>query len=228
MLLNLSGNQKNAIEREVKKQMSVANQKIVRIAGRKPRDRNNLFATMNLEALQHAMQELKGSSFKLWAYFNKNQDKYQLELSQKACAEWGIKKDSYYSAVKDLTEKGYLVLITPYSNIFDFHEMPLSEIPIYFSENENAASENHIISSEKTQRNNTDITIIKQNKTKEKEKDSVPFYKMLDELERFLNYGMNGYTTEAKAELRELLQKEDLTETDEERIDFLYDKYINF
>ncbi len=56
--------------------MSVANQKIVRIAGRKPRDRNNLFATMNLEALQHAMQELKGSSFKLWAYFNKNQDKY--------------------------------------------------------------------------------------------------------------------------------------------------------
>lgn len=225
MLLNLSGNQKNAIEREVKKQMSVANQKIVRIAGRKPRDRNNLFATMNLEALQHAMQELKGSSFKLWAYFNKNQDKYQLELSQKACAEWGIKKDSYYSAVKDLTEKGYLVPITPYSNIFDFHEMPLSEIPIYFSENENAASENHIISSEKTQRNNT---VIKQNKTREKEKHSVPFYKMLDELERFLNYGMNGYTTEAKTELRELLQKEDLTEADEERIDFLYEKYINF
>lgn len=208
--------------------MSVANQKIVRIAGRKPRDRNNLFATMNLEALQHAMQELKGSSFKLWAYFNKNQDKYQLELSQKACAEWGIKKDSYYSAVKDLSEKGYLVPITPYSNIFDFHEMPISEIPIYFSENENAASENHIISSEKTQRNNTNNTVIKQNKTKEKEKDSVPFYKMLDELERFLNYGMNGYTTEAKTELRELLQKEDLTEADEERIDFLYDKYIKF
>lgn len=208
--------------------MSVANQKIVRIAGRKPRDRNNLFATMNLEALQHAMQELKGSSFKLWAYFNKNQDKYQLELSQKACAEWGIKKDSYYSAVKDLTEKGYLVPITPYSNIFDFHEIPLSEIPIYFSENENAASKNHIISSEKTQRNNINNTVIKQNKTREKEKDSVPFYKMLDELERFLNYGMNGYTTEAKTELRELLQKEDLTEADEERIDFLYDKYINF
>lgn len=208
--------------------MSVANQKTVRVAGRKPRDRNNLFATMNLEALQHAMQELKGSSFKLWAYFNKNQDKYQLELSQKACAEWGIKKDSYYSAVKDLTEKGYLVPITPYSNIFDFHEIPLSEIPIYFSENENAASENHIISSEKTQRNNTNNTVIKQNKTREKEKDSVPFYKMLDELERFLNYGMNGYTTEAKTELRELLQKEDLTEADEERIDFLYDKYIKF
>ena len=228
MLLNLSGNQKNTIEREVKKQMSVANQKIVRIAGRKPRDRNNLFATMNLEALQHAMQELKGSSFKLWAYFNKNQDKYQLELSQKACAEWGIKKDSYYSAVKDLTEKGYLVPITPYSNIFDFHEIPLSEIPIYFSENENAASKNHIISSEKTQRNNINNTVIKQNKTREKEKDSVPFYKMLDELERFLNYGMNGYTTEAKTELRELLQKEDLTEADEERIEILYNKYIKF
>lgn len=208
--------------------MSVANQKIVRIAGRKPRDRNNLFATMNLEALQHAMQELKGSSFKLWAYFNKNQDKYQLELSQKACAEWGIKKDSYYSAVKDLTEKGYLVPITPYSNIFDFHEMPLSEIPIYFSEKENAASENHIISSEKTQRNNTDITIIKQNKTKEKEKDSVPFYKKYEALERLFIYGGNNIIDKSKTEISELLQKEDLTEADEERIDFLYDKYINF
>ena len=50
---------------------------------------------MNLIALQQAMKDLKGSSFKLWTYFNKNQDNYRFELSQKACAEWGIKKDSY-------------------------------------------------------------------------------------------------------------------------------------
>ena len=60
---------------------------------------------MNLIALQQAMKDLRGSSFKLWTYFNKNQENYRFELSQKACAEWGIKKDSYYSAVKDLIEK---------------------------------------------------------------------------------------------------------------------------
>ncbi len=51
---------------------------------------------------------------------------------------------------------------------------------------------------------------------------------MLDELERFLKFGMNGYATEAKTELRELLQKEEITEADEERIEILYNKYIKF
>lgn len=86
----------------------------------------------------------------MWAYLNKNQENYQFELSQKACAEWGIKKDSYYSAVKDLIDRGYLVPITPYSNIYNFHEIATSDIPIYFSENENTASENPIIYSENT------------------------------------------------------------------------------
>lgn len=35
--------------------MSVANQKIVRISKRMPRDREHLYATMNLDALQFAM-----------------------------------------------------------------------------------------------------------------------------------------------------------------------------
>lgn len=210
--------------------MSVANQKIVRISKRMPRDREHLYATMNLDALQFAMQELKGSSFKLWAYFNKNQDNYQFELSQKACEEWGIKKDSYYSAVKDLIDRGYLVPITPYSNIYDFHEIATSEIPIYFSENENTASENPIIYSEKTQRNNINNTVIIQNKTKEipKKRDSKLFNEKCKTLKRFLDYGMNDYTYQEKFELRELLQKEDLTEADEERLEYLYKEYIDF
>ena len=55
MLLNFRIIRKNTNEREVKKQMSVANQKIVRISKRMPRDREHLYATMNLDALQFAM-----------------------------------------------------------------------------------------------------------------------------------------------------------------------------
>ena len=57
--------------------MSVANQKIVQIAPRTKRDSEHLFAMMNIDALQMAMQELKGSALKMWLYFNKNQERYK-------------------------------------------------------------------------------------------------------------------------------------------------------
>ena len=145
--------------------MSVANQKIVRISKRMPRDREHLYATMNLDALQFAMQELKGSSFKLWAYFNKNQDNYQFELSQKACEEWGIKKDSYYSAVDELINKGFLVQDHYGSNMYWFHEKAVSEKPKCFSEIPIEASENQKEESEKPERNNTNNTEIIKNTT---------------------------------------------------------------
>ena len=44
----------------------------------------------------------------MWLYFNKNQDGYKFELSQKACQAWGIKKDSYYDGIRELELKGYL------------------------------------------------------------------------------------------------------------------------
>jgi len=59
--------------------MSVANQKIVQIAPRTKRDADNLFAMMNIDALQAAVQDLKGSALKMWLYFNKNQDSYKFE-----------------------------------------------------------------------------------------------------------------------------------------------------
>lgn len=127
------------------------------------------------------MQKLNNSSFKLWCYINKNQEHYDFELSQKACAEWGIKKDSYYNAVKDLINKGYLIRKNENSNIYCFYEMPFSENPkelyndeeIPFSEKQKnnsekqkTVSESQNSYSEKTQRNNTDNTTIKQNNTK--------------------------------------------------------------
>ena len=89
--------------------MSVPNQKIVEIGTRTARNGNNLYATMNLDALQQAMKTLKGSSLKMWLYFNKNQEHYAFELSRADCLEWGIKKDSYYDGIEELIEKGYLV-----------------------------------------------------------------------------------------------------------------------
>lgn len=83
---------------------------------------------MHLDALQEAMTKLKGETLKLWLYLNKNQDSYQLELSQKACEAWGLKKDAYYTAVNKLKELGYLTPVKEGSNIFIFHES-LSEKP---------------------------------------------------------------------------------------------------
>ncbi len=73
------------------------------------RSKDNLFATFNLDALQEAMSNLNGSSgLLLWLYLNKNAEGYSFDLSQKACEAWGLKRDSYYRAFKELEAKGYL------------------------------------------------------------------------------------------------------------------------
>ena len=150
--------------------MSFPNQKIVQIAPRIKRDAKNLFAMMNIEALQAAIRDLKGSALKMWLYFNKNQDNYHFELSQKACSEWGIKRDSYYAGIDELEEKGYLLPIYEGSNIYNFYETPpseklKSEKPRVFSETENQLTDFQNSPSVFPQRNNTNITEIKQNRT---------------------------------------------------------------
>ena len=145
--------------------MSVANQKIVQIAPRTKRDSENLFAMMNIDALQAAVQNLKGSALKMWLYFNKNQDSYKFELSQKACLAWGIKKDSYYAGIEELIRKGYLLPIYEGSNIYYFYEKPKAEKPIDFSETENPVSDLPKKESDFPWRNNTNNTQIKQNRT---------------------------------------------------------------
>lgn len=127
--------------------MSVPNQKIVQIGKRTARNSQNLYATMNLDALQNAMKDLKGSSLKMWLYLNKNQERYTFELSRKACLEWGIKKDSYYDGLRDLQEKGYLVQARDGSNFYTFYESPHTEKPNsdksnpYFTEEANGMSD---------------------------------------------------------------------------------------
>lgn len=150
--------------------MSVPNQKIVQVAPRTKRDRDHLYATMNINALQAAMRDLKGAHLRLWLYFNKNQDGYKFELSQKACLEWGIKKDSYYSGIEEFIKKGYLIPIHYGSNVYQFYEIPQAEKANaektnWFSENENRSTGFQKTPSDFPERNNTNITEIKQNKT---------------------------------------------------------------
>lgn len=114
--------------------MSVANQNIVKIAPREAWNSEHTFARMHMDALQIAMNKLKGESFKLWVYINKNADGYTFDLSQKACAEWGIKKDAYYTARVKLIESEYLVPQSEGSNVLLFYEVPISEIQKDFSE----------------------------------------------------------------------------------------------
>lgn len=68
------------------------------------------------------MNNLKGEQFKLWVYLMMNQNGFEFSLSKKACANWGIKKDSYYRGIDELRAQGYLVEIEP--GIFEFSAEP--------------------------------------------------------------------------------------------------------
>ena len=145
--------------------MSVPNQKTIKLARRTPRDSEHLYAMTNIDALQAAMQALNGSGLKLWLYLNKNQDGYRFELSRVECAKWGIKKDSYYSAVQELIDKGFLVQDHIGSSLFWFHETAVAEKPKTFSEMPTEIAKNPKEMLENTERNITENTEILQNKT---------------------------------------------------------------
>ena len=89
---------------------TIENQKIIIISKDKIKD-GQLYTVITLDALDDAAVLLKNASFKLWIYLAKNQDKYRFGLSQTAFCNWAsISKPTYLNAVKDLIEKGYLVL----------------------------------------------------------------------------------------------------------------------
>lgn len=227
--------------------MSVPNQKVVQIAPRKKRNKENLYAMLNLDALQSAMVELNGSSLKLWLYFNKNQENYHMELSQRECLKWGIKKDSYYSAVKDLGAKGYLLPVRDGSNIYNFYEDPRpseipkpqkkrdSDSPKRPSEKPKPAPEIQKELSENLERNNTDITGIVQNNTivdfeslvlpkpKEEKRVVVPATQeeiyMYGKLDHFICFCSEGYNEEEMEKLGEFLLSECYWDIPAERIE---------
>ena len=87
-------------------------------------DANNPYCKMNVDVLQSVAGDLnKVGALKLWLYLVAHSHMESLGLSQKACEEWGLKKDSYYSGKEELVNKGYLVEIG--SNKYEFRQLPI-------------------------------------------------------------------------------------------------------
>lgn len=104
---------------------TVANQNIG-IIHKDPCDKENLYATINLEALHNAMADLGSSpAFHLWMYFAKNQDGYTFAVSPAATLSWGVPRASFYKALQTLKEKKYIVEKS--DNTYDFYESPKEE-----------------------------------------------------------------------------------------------------
>ena len=120
--------------------MSVENQKLIKVC-KEPSDKNNLYAIINLHALQVATNTLRKNDFKMWCYMVKNQDNYGFELSRKACNKWGIKKDAYDDAVHSLIEKKYLVPIREGSNYYIFYELPEDYKSMTFEDESSSVNE---------------------------------------------------------------------------------------
>jgi len=63
------------------------NQKKIKINKEKCNN-DNIYATINLKALQFAMHTLSPKAFELWIYFSKNQDKHTFFLSKIDFLNW--------------------------------------------------------------------------------------------------------------------------------------------
>lgn len=109
--------------------VTVANQNVVEVH-KEPCDKNNIYAMINIEAMQLAMKDLTPVQFQVWLYFAKNQAGYVFAVSPAAAlAEFGIKKDSFQKAIVVLKEKGYLVANpSKGKNYFVFHEKPEEDV----------------------------------------------------------------------------------------------------
>ncbi len=102
--------------------MAVPNQKTVSVH-KEPTDRNHLYACINIDAMENAMNTLTPAQLKVWMYFAKNQNNYRFELSSVAvCGFCGISDKTYRDAIKALVAQRYLVKRA--DGIYDFFEIP--------------------------------------------------------------------------------------------------------
>lgn len=105
---------------------TVPNQKIVTTKAAK-HDRDNIYATLNIEAMEKAMGVLKPNAFKLWCYLAKNQNNYTFALSSAdACGFCKMSKPTYLTSIQELIANGYLINTS--GNSYDFYEMLPDEV----------------------------------------------------------------------------------------------------
>lgn len=100
---------------------TVANQKTITTRGAE-HNKNNIYATLSIRALEIAMATLKPNTFKLWTYMAKNQNNYTFALScVDACRFCKMSKPTYLGCVQELIDTGYLVNTS--GNSYDFYEL---------------------------------------------------------------------------------------------------------
>lgn len=101
---------------------TVPNQKIVTVR-KEPCNKNNLYCTINLDALRAASAALTAGGFALWIFYASNQNGYTFATGNTLARNtMGIKKDAYDRATGELMRLGYL---TPTcGNCFAFNEKP--------------------------------------------------------------------------------------------------------
>lgn len=89
--------------------MSFSKQKTIRII-KALSDKENPYGIFNKWSMYNAMKELSPTAFKVWCYLNCNQNEYELELSPiDVRPKCNIGRATYYDAVNELIEKGFLV-----------------------------------------------------------------------------------------------------------------------
>ena len=100
---------------------TVENQKTITTRSAK-HDKDNIYAMINIEAMEKAMTLLKPNTYKVWCYMAKNQNNYTFALScVDACRFCKMSKPTYLSCVQELIDAGYLVNTN--GNHYDFYEM---------------------------------------------------------------------------------------------------------
>lgn len=102
----------------------VTNQRSIKV-NKTSCNENELYAKININAMDNAMRDLKPTAFKLWLYFAKNQDKYEFYLSAvHACHTCGFGQTAYHKAFDELVDKYYLLRDSINRDFYNFYEIP--------------------------------------------------------------------------------------------------------
>ena len=87
--------------------------------------KSQIFCMYSLEHNRNAMRTLTKSAYYLYTYFVQNQDCFVLDLRRTHVMKiTGLSKTSYYEAMEELIDKGYL---TTCSDGYEFHECPIDK-----------------------------------------------------------------------------------------------------
>lgn len=100
------------------------NQRCIKINKEKC-DKKELYAKINIRAMNFAMRDLKSNTYKLWCYLAQNQNNYEFWLSQVDVNKVaGISKSTYHRAFEELVNKKYLIPENSNGRFYEFYEVP--------------------------------------------------------------------------------------------------------